>query len=97
MLAVGIAQRHDLERERLGGNRGDRERALVERVVLGASALAVEREALKRETFAVEHERPAAGRYFGVRPQPELGGDARRLRIERDIELDLLDEIIGGA
>ncbi len=54
-----------------------------------------EGEALKRKIFAIEHERPAVRRHFGIGPQPELGGDPRRLRIEREIELDLLDEIIG--
>ncbi len=63
-------------------------------VVCRSETLAVERHALQRERFAIEHQRPAGGD-FGIWPQPELGGDAGGVRIERHVELDLLDQKIG--
>jgi len=57
----------------------------------------VEGKALKRQSLAVEHKRASAGRDLRVGAQSEPGGDARRLGSERHVEIDLLDQIIGGG
>src|SRR4029453_7146801 len=64
-------------------------------VSLGRKKLAVERQALEDKSFAVEHERPLALPRFGIGPDLELGVDTRFARIERNVELDRLDEVVG--
>ncbi len=94
-VRVRVAQSDDFKGERLRRNGGDAERTFLELIVLGRQGFAVERKTLKRQAFAIEHEGAPARRHLGVGPQSELCGDARRLRVERDVEFDLLDEIIG--
>ncbi len=96
-VGLGIAEGDQLEGKGVRRNPGNRQRAVLELIVGGRERLAIERDAFERKTLAVEHERLAARRHFGVWTQPELGGDARRLGLERHVEVDLLDQIVGGA
>src|SRR4030067_954159 len=96
-VSVRVAQGDDFKGERLRRNGGDAERGFPKLIVLGRQGFAVERKTLKRQAFAIEHEGAPARRHLGVGAQSEFCGAARRLRVEGDVELDLLDEIIGGG
>ena len=96
-IGLRVAERDELEREGLRRDARDGQRALADLVIRRRKRLAVERHALESETFAVEHERLAAGRHFGIRSELELGGDAGRTRREPDVKLDLPDQVIGGG
>ena len=96
-VRVRIANGHDFKGEGLGRNRGDGERGFREGVVLRRQTLSVQREALQRQSFAIEHERAPPRRHFRVGPHLKLCGNARFDRIEREVEVHLLDEIGGGC
>ena len=54
---------------------------------------AVERDRRRDKSVAVEHE-SGAGPPLRVRPDGETGDDARCRRVEADIEIDRVDQII---
>ena len=93
-VGLGIAERDGLEREGLRRHLGDGQRFLAEAIVVKPERLAVEREALQHETFAVENEWTVAWRSLWISPQAQLRLDPGCLRIEGEIELDRLDQIV---
>ena len=76
------------------GTLRDGQRFLAEAIVVEPERLAVEREALQHEPFAVENEWTVAWRSLWISPQAQLRLDPGRLRIEGEIELDRLDQIV---
>ena len=56
--------------------------------------LAVEREALRHECFAVENERTVVSACLRIGTQAELGFDLGRLSIKREVEVDRLYQIV---
>ena len=93
-VGLRIAQGDGFEREGPRRHLGDGQRFLAEAIVVEPERLAVEREALQHEAFAVEHERAVAWRCLWIWPQEQLRLDPGRLRVEGEVELDRLDQIV---
>src|SRR5206468_117978 len=93
-VRLGIAQGDGLDREGPVGHAQDGQRLLVKPIVVEAKRLAVKREALQDEPFAVEHEGAAGSAGLRISTQTKLGLDPGRLRVERKVEFDRLHQII---
>ena len=95
LFAGGIDFGLDFERERPLRRCAMVSRSGLMKQEAGSSALAIERDPFRDEAVSVEDER-------GVRPplriwaNMEACGDPRRRGVELDIEIDLVDQIIGG-
>ncbi len=94
-VGVWVAEGHRFQGEGVRRDRLDGERLLVGRIGARRERLAVKLEALKGEPLAIELQRPAGRGDLRVGPKPKLAADSGGVGVERDVEVDLLDEIVG--
>ncbi len=93
-IRFGVAQSDGLDHEGAVRHVREGQRFLVEPIVVEPERLAVQCQALQHEPFAVEHEGAAHCSRLGVGAQAELGFDSGCFRIEREVELDRVHQII---